>query len=124
MSFWIITAVVGAAALPQLLRKHLPGRRVRRGLAPLVAASVAVGLSRDPQAWGPALFACVLSIGFLLEGGRHRVMDDYEYRIEHGMPPLMKRGDPYTRGLFDSVWLIRYRLGMRKHPIPEEQPPA
>ncbi|WP_282695748.1 hypothetical protein [Streptomyces sp. CC208A] len=89
-----------------------------------MAVTVAAGLLFSPQAWGPALFALVLSFAFLVESGRHEVMEDYERRMELGSPPLMEKGDPYTRGLFDSLWLIRYRRRMRKHPLRDERPSA
>ncbi|MFI0965787.1 hypothetical protein ACH4S8_30990 [Streptomyces sp. NPDC021080] len=117
MSLWTITAALGAAALPHLLRPPLPARRLRQwALAPLAAIVVAAGLLLT-HVWGPVGFAFLMSWGFLLEETRFRMIEDFDRRRELGVPPLMRSGDPSTRGLFDPVWAVRYRSRMRKQPL-------
>ncbi|WP_328886551.1 hypothetical protein [Streptomyces sp. NBC_00316] len=122
MSPWTIVAVLGTVALPQLLRTRLPARQLRLwALSPLAVAAVVASMLLT-QAWGTVLFALAVSSAFVVEAGRHNVMEDYEQRKELGLPPLMPKGDPYTRRLFDSAWLIQYRLRMRTHPLDGERP--
>ncbi len=117
VSPWTIMAVLGAAALPHLLRPSLPVRRLRQwALTPLVAVVVAVGLLLT-RGWGPIGFAFLMSWGLVLEEGRFQMVDDFERRRELGLPALMRKGDPATRGLFDPVWIVRYRHRMRRQPL-------
>ncbi|MBD0710422.1 hypothetical protein BU197_19190 [Streptomyces sp. CBMA291] len=60
-------------------------------------------------------------MGFVIESRHHAMMDDYIRRSEIGLPPLMKKGDPFVRGLFDTVWLVRYHVRMRRNPLDDER---
>jgi len=69
---------------------------------------------------GPICFAGVFAAGLVLSSWRYDAVVDANERSRRELPPVLK-GDAATRGLFDPVWLIRYRCRMKSNPIPPEE---
>ncbi|OKJ16089.1 hypothetical protein [Kitasatospora sp. CB01950] len=107
-------AVLGAVGLPLA---GYAGARRRVPLFVVCAVLVAVGLLLRPAGIGPTGFGFACATGLVTSFWRTDAVLDAGLRANLGLPPLM-RGDPATRGLFDIVWLVRYRRAMRANPVP------
>ncbi|MCX5398913.1 hypothetical protein [Streptomyces sp. NBC_00102] len=110
--------VVGAFALPLLTQRESLGRSLKFVFAALAGAAVAAGLLLGEAALGPTALAAAFSCGIVLQSWRTDALLDSLERERRGIPVLLK-GDASTRGLFDVVCLVRYRVRMRKQPLTE-----
>ncbi|MGW1463077.1 hypothetical protein ACWCPT_01800 [Streptomyces sp. NPDC002308] len=116
--FALALACAGSAALCSAIFLWCHGRKAISAISICAAVvATAAGLTASPQGAAPAVFVSVVILAFAIGSWRQEMMDDFTEREDQGMPPLMKRGSPYVRGLFDMVWVIRYYRRTRKSPL-------
>ncbi|MGW2281112.1 hypothetical protein [Streptomyces sp. NPDC001770] len=116
--FALAPACAGSAALCAAIFLWCRGHKAISAISICAAVvATAAGLVVSPQGAAPAVFVSVVILGFTIDSWRQEMTNDFTEREDKGMPPLMKRGSPYVRGLFDIVWVIRYYRRMRKSPL-------
>ncbi|MEV6164951.1 hypothetical protein AB0L71_24105 [Streptomyces sp. NPDC052052] len=110
-----LVALAGAALLyVALFHLSARGRIVAAVWLGLGLAAVVAGFAISIEAASAAAFVLIFAIDVRTEIWRYGIQDDFDERERRGLPPLMKRGSPYGRGLFNIFWLICYYRRMKR----------